>query len=99
MRRLLEIGNAKGKFDIIIDDASHRDKETRNSFNCLWQFVNPGGWYIVEDWAAHYKHLEYGDMGKVVSHILINKNNLGIRNLEILCKADYMSLACFQKDV
>jgi len=95
-RRLLEIGHSMDALDIIIDDASHRDEETRNCFNCLWQFVKPGGWYIIEDWGAHYQHFQYGDMGKVISNILINKNWLGVSNIEILYTLGH-SLACFQK--
>jgi len=96
-KTLIEIGHTFGKFDIIFDDASHRDIETRNSFNCLWQFVNSKGWYIIEDWGAHYEHLQYGDMGKVISNILINKNGLNISNIRIICNHQGLSLACFQK--
>ena len=97
MKALLDIKELYQRFDIIIDDGAHRDKETRNSFNCLWSTVKAGGWYCIEDWGAHYQHLEYGDMGKVISHILINKESLGISNMKITCKANFTSLACFQK--
>jgi hypothetical protein len=39
-----------GSFDLIIDDASHNGTLTRRSFGLLWPMVNPGGYYVVEDW-------------------------------------------------
>jgi hypothetical protein len=36
-------------FDIIIDDGSHRGEHVVQSFLMLFQFVKPGGWYVVED--------------------------------------------------
>lgn len=37
------------KFDIIIDDGSHYDESQLKTIRNLWQFVNPGGYYIIED--------------------------------------------------
>jgi predicted O-methyltransferase YrrM len=40
--------------DLIIDDASHLEPQTRASFNRLFPHLRPGGLYIIEDWAwAH----------------------------------------------
>ncbi|MCK5219121.1 hypothetical protein KAR10_06350, partial [bacterium] len=44
-----------GKFDIIIDDASHRGDKMIESFNLLWKSLTPGGWYILEDLYGHYR--------------------------------------------
>jgi glycosyltransferase involved in cell wall biosynthesis len=44
-----------GKFDIIIDDASHRGEKMIESFNLLWESLNPGGWYVLEDLYGHYR--------------------------------------------
>ena len=41
-----------GRFDIIIDDASHVGEKTRDSFNNLFDSLNPGGLYIIEDLEA-----------------------------------------------
>lgn len=39
-----------GPFDLIVDDASHDGVLTRKTFDILWPQVNPGGFYVVEDW-------------------------------------------------
>lgn len=37
------------KFDIIIDDGDHADLAQRSAFSALWDRMQPGGIYIVED--------------------------------------------------
>src|SRR5258708_2927166 len=44
--RLAELG----PFDLIVDDASHDGKLTGRTFEIMWPRVNPGGFYVVEDW-------------------------------------------------
>jgi hypothetical protein len=36
-------------FDIIIDDASHINELTIDSFNLLYKSIKPGGFYVIED--------------------------------------------------
>ena len=43
-----------GKFDLIVDDASHDGPKTRKSFDLLWPLVKPGGYYVIEDWAVAF---------------------------------------------
>lgn len=38
-------------FDLIVDDCSHLGHLTRATHAMLWPLVNPGGFYVVEDWA------------------------------------------------
>lgn len=40
---------ALGEFDFIIDDGGHLPNEHIASFEFLWSFVKPGGWYVIED--------------------------------------------------
>jgi hypothetical protein len=51
---LVDFGRLNGQFDIIIDDGSHVRALTENTFNCLYQYLKPGGFYIIEDWGAGY---------------------------------------------
>ncbi len=37
--------------DLVIDDASHMYEPTRSSFEAIFPLCNPGGLYIIEDWA------------------------------------------------
>lgn len=41
-----------GKFDLIVDDASHDGGLTRKSFDLLWPLVRDGGYYVIEDWTV-----------------------------------------------
>ncbi len=37
-------------FDLIVEDASHDGKLSRKTFEIMWPQVNPGGFYVLEDW-------------------------------------------------
>lgn len=50
--KIIEFAQKHGPFDIIIDDASHLPKETRNTFNNLFPYLIDDGLYIIEDWGA-----------------------------------------------
>lgn len=45
-----------GKFDLIVDDASHQGQRTYKSFQHLWKLVAPGGFYVIEDWCVWNGH-------------------------------------------
>lgn len=45
---------AHGPFDLIVDDASHVGRLTRETFQLLWPLVKPGGYYVVEDWMISF---------------------------------------------
>lgn len=42
------------KFDIIIDDSSHLNKYTIQSFKLLFDHLSSGGWYVIEDLKMSY---------------------------------------------
>lgn len=46
---LKHIGNTYGPFDIIVDDGGHKPNQHIVSFEELFPYVNPGGWYAIED--------------------------------------------------
>lgn len=44
-----------GTFDLIVDDCSHDGHLTQQSWLMLWELVNPGGFYVIEDWQVALK--------------------------------------------
>lgn len=51
-----------GQIDLIFDDASHSYDATKSSFEALFPYVSPGGFYIIEDWAwAHWSEFQGSD--------------------------------------
>lgn len=40
---------ARGPFDVIVDDRSHRNAHVVETFGLLWEGLAPGGCYVVED--------------------------------------------------
>jgi cephalosporin hydroxylase len=57
--------HAGGELDLVVDDGSHLYSPTKASFEALFPFVRPGGWYIVEDWA--WEHMRSGRIPRVDS--------------------------------
>jgi len=51
------IGEKYGPFDIILDDASHINELSILTFNILKDFINEGGYYIIEDLRNSYEDL------------------------------------------
>ena len=41
--------NTTGPLDVIIDDGSHFTEHQRSTFLIMWQFLKPGGIYVIED--------------------------------------------------
>jgi len=99
---LEKICKEHGPFDIIIDDASHFTEETKKTFNVFWNYIKPNGVYIIEDWMVGYWdnkgiHKRREGMEKFVAKLIVNKNELNIKNLEVMIKEPFCSLACFYK--
>ena len=40
---------ADGGFDLIFDDGSHYSSDIVKTFQKLWPFINPHGYYVIED--------------------------------------------------
>jgi hypothetical protein len=53
----IQIEGGEKQFDIILDDGSHQKEHQNTSFVTLWNFVKPGGVYIIED--VHSTHLDF----------------------------------------
>ena len=55
MGKILSSEFPRKDIDLIIDDASHLYKETKEAFNISFPYLRKGGLYIIEDWAwAHW---------------------------------------------
>lgn len=61
---LLSVTREFGSPDIVIDDGSHLPKHQMASFETLWEQLNPGGIYIVEDLHTSYWREFGGGYGK-----------------------------------
>lgn len=57
-----------GKFDIVIDDGSHRSEHVIASFYMLFQHVADGGWYVIEDMQTSYWTPYGGGLSSVDTH-------------------------------
>lgn len=56
LQHLIEEQFASTPLDLVVDDASHSYSATRASFNALFPYVRPGGFYVIEDWGwAHWE--------------------------------------------
>lgn len=51
---LEQLSNEVGGWGLVVDDASHLGSESATSFDILWPYVHPGGYYVVEDWMTGY---------------------------------------------
>ena len=43
------------RLDLVVDDASHLYEQTRKSFEILFPLLQPGGTYVIEDWAWSHR--------------------------------------------
>lgn len=65
-KKLHELVNQVGEFDIVIDDGSHTMHDQQFTFKALFPFIKSGGIYIIEDlhtsyWRGHGGGGEIGD--------------------------------------
>jgi hypothetical protein len=51
---LRELAEQEGPFDIIVDDGSHVNEHVRTSYETLFPYVRPGGYYVIEDLHTAY---------------------------------------------
>lgn len=84
------------KFDVIIDDGSHRWEDQISSFKALWPHINPGGVYVIEDLHTSYC-MEFGEPGGLNTteflHLLMDDVNMyGVGGL-----GDHRNLLFYQE--
>jgi demethylmacrocin O-methyltransferase len=89
-------------FDIVIDDGGHTMKQQQISFGYLLDFINPGGYYIIEDLHTSF-HNQFIDrdceittyeMLKLIKNKFINFSNYidEEQQKNILNKIDYVNI-------
>ncbi|KKM71340.1 hypothetical protein LCGC14_1431640 [marine sediment metagenome] len=64
------LADTYGPFDIIMDDASHDLKLTNDTFDQLWPYVKPEGFYIIED-------MPYEEMHHLLDEIVSTRQGKG----------------------
>jgi len=76
---LVDVARDAGMFDIIIDDGSHTPSDQATSFRTLFNYVKPGGYYVIEDTFASYAHglPQEFDIMKTVKEMIDNVNMHG----------------------
>lgn len=83
---LKRISKIHGPYDLIIDDGSHQNHHVLTSFNALFDYIKPGGVYVIEDSVTSYWDEFGGGYKKIGSSIeyfkeLIDDVNFnGVRN-------------------
>ena len=97
--KLKAIAEKYGSFTIIIDDGSHQKKETKNCFNVLWDYIESGGYYVIEDWSIGYfpkkKNKKFKDIVNLIINII---KNVLILNIKGIIMALQMAIALFKKE-
>jgi len=81
---LQQLGNENGPFDIIIDDCSHYGPLTQRSFDFLFEHLNAGGFYIIEDWGVSFRSRQFGDNELVISKVINNFDRLKLKEVRAL---------------
>jgi len=74
--------NFPNGLDIVIDDGSHRSKDTVYNFVNYFHLLKPGGLFIVEDMHAGYWHEFGGGINEPLSCIGFFKNLIDLINIE-----------------
>lgn len=76
------------KFDIIIDDGSHIQSDIIASFENLWDKLNFGGIYVIEDVHASYLNDFGGELKKENTAIEYSKNIIDYMNARHIKEKD-----------
>ena len=88
---LKAFGESNGKFDIIIDDASHRMSHQINAFESLFPFLNNNGIFVIEDVHTSY-WLDFGGGHKRKgTFIEYSKNLIDYLNSQYSEQSDFRS--------
>lgn len=73
-RALPALGLAPYALDAIIDDAAHTFRDQIAALMLLWDFLRPGGLYVIEDIAPSSPHAPFVRLGGVIHDLRHLKN-------------------------
>ncbi len=73
---LQQLTSTNQPFDIIIDDGGHLPDQQKNSFSILFNHLNAGGVYLVEDVHTSYFASHFGGYKNPVTFMEYSKNKL-----------------------
>ena len=88
---LKAFGESNGKFDIIIDDASHRMRHQINAFETLFPFLNNNGIFVIEDVHTSYWLDFGGGLKRKGTFIEYSKNLIDYLNSQHSEQSDFRS--------
>ena len=74
------------EFDIIVDDGGHFTDGIIITFNCMWQMINPGGFYCIEDLGSWFTpgsvHIKPGFPDRAWLHAFVDRLMTGPLDLD-----------------
>lgn len=73
---LKKVAKDKGPWDIVIDDGCHDMVPLITSYTVLWEYLKPGGFYIVEDLGTSYQEEHGGGLKKPGTFVEFIKDKL-----------------------
>jgi SAM-dependent methyltransferase len=68
-RALSMLGIGPLSLDVVIDDASHKFRDQIAAFLLLWDYIRPGGIYVIEDIHPNSPHALYARLGGAVHDV------------------------------
>jgi len=94
MDKVLPIFEKHGEFDLIIDDASHVAEDQQYTFAKTFEYVKPGGYYVIEDLKCRRKHsTRFECQSDKTLNILNNFLKTGIFDSKILNDYDKLFIS------
>jgi hypothetical protein len=74
------------QFDIFIDDASHISEKIVGMFDNCWQWVKPGGFYVIEDLKCTYDPAYTQQFKKIFDPAAVNDRAALMGMMDVLMR-------------
>jgi hypothetical protein len=87
LRRIIDAEFGDSPIDVVIDDASHQYEQTKASFDVIFPYLAPGGYFVIEDWGWSFTEMLWT--------IPYFEGKAGVSNLIVQC----MALAASRPDL